>query len=72
MTCPPPPTSISLPSFLQVGDVLVERTVGEVLPAVEQNLEQIEEVRGEGRLKAFFLFFFLSSLFLFFLNLDPL
>jgi len=41
----------------QVGDVLVERTVGEVLPAVEQNLTQIEEVR---RAKSLLHLFFLS------------
>ena len=40
------PQKITLSLFFQVGDVLVERTVGEVLPAVEQNLAQIEEVRG--------------------------
>lgn len=34
----------------QVGDVLVERTVGEVLPAVQSNQAQIGEVK-KGRVK---------------------
>ena len=31
----------------QVGDVLVERTVAEVLPAVQSNKAQLDEVREE-------------------------
>ena len=31
--------------FRQIGDVLVERTVGEVLPAVRSNRDQLAEVR---------------------------
>lgn len=49
---PPKTPSSSPPS--KVGDVLVERTVGEVLPAVQSNQAQIGEViargeRGAGR-----------------------
>jgi hypothetical protein len=33
--------------FSQVGDVLVERTVGEVLPAVQSNQAQLAEVRSD-------------------------
>ena len=50
-----------LPLLFQVGDVLVERTVGEVLPAVEQNLAQIEEVRREESCFYLFLFSLVSS-----------
>lgn len=32
-------------AFRLVGDVLVERTVGEVLPAVKRNKESLEQAR---------------------------
>lgn len=34
--------------FRLVGDVLVERTVGEVLPAVQKNRDNLKTVRGRG------------------------
>lgn len=50
----PPQNALSASPPSKVGDVLVERTVGEVLPAVQSNQAQIGEViargeRGAGR-----------------------
>lgn len=35
--------------YRMVGGVLVERTVREVLPALENNKEQVSSARGRGR-----------------------
>mmetsp|Transcript_32069 Transcript_32069/g.73780 ORF Transcript_32069/g.73780 Transcript_32069/m.73780 type:complete len:112 (-) Transcript_32069:318-653(-) len=40
------PLEESRRAFRLVGDILVERTVGEVLPSVESNRKNIDEVLG--------------------------